>query len=493
MQSNEKSKAFQPFTKKRKLGYAFGIFTESLPYNMFYTYFLTFLVQIVGVKPALSGAIIFLSIAWDAITDPIIGAYTDRDGIDKRKVMKKAILPLGIVFALSWLNWGSITGTGNPVVLAVIYIVLTMSVWIFYTFYTIPYYSVVAEITEDYDERTSIRSLSSLVNALAIALGNVLPALVTTVVFGHAVTYFDTSVLVSVLAVGLGFLAVACLSKIYLPKAEAKPLPKAKQNNPLKETFAAFKDIIRLKPFKFFIVFVFFFLFATSMIQSSFTYTVVYCIGMEYDAGIVIVVISLVATIAAVTPLAERLAKKTDRRTSCLLFFTICCVGLFVLKLIGLDVKIGNFPVMTVILPVVAGIGLGAFWTLFYSMAYDFVEIDEFVSGKRRESLITAFPQLIQKFGSGTGILTQGLLLTAYGYVKSAGDYENVFEKITDARVLEGMENITTLFPALLLIISIIGLLLLPTTRTRLTLLSGQLDLKRNGKKYSADGLEKLI
>lgn len=33
-------------TKKKKTGYAFGIFTESLIYNMFYTYYLTFLIEI---------------------------------------------------------------------------------------------------------------------------------------------------------------------------------------------------------------------------------------------------------------------------------------------------------------------------------------------------------------------------------------------------------------------------------------------------------------
>ena len=50
-------------TKKKKTGYAFGIFTESLIYNMFYTYYLTFLIEIAGIKPAFSSIIIFISIA----------------------------------------------------------------------------------------------------------------------------------------------------------------------------------------------------------------------------------------------------------------------------------------------------------------------------------------------------------------------------------------------------------------------------------------------
>ena len=46
-------------TKKKKLGYAFGIATESMLYNMYYTYFLTFLVQILKIEPYLAGIVIF--------------------------------------------------------------------------------------------------------------------------------------------------------------------------------------------------------------------------------------------------------------------------------------------------------------------------------------------------------------------------------------------------------------------------------------------------
>ncbi len=148
---------------------------------------------------------------------------------------------------------------------------------------------------------------------------------------------------------------------------------------------------------------------------------------------------------------------------------------------------------MAVFLPLATAIGLGAFWTLFYSMAYDFVEIDEFINGERRESLITAFPQFIQKMGSGCGIFAQGILLTAYGYVRSASDYENVFAPVTDPKIVEGMTNITTIFPAVLLVLSIAGLIFLPTTRERMELLMERLELRRKGENAAADGLEILI
>ncbi|MGN0519651.1 MAG: MFS transporter, partial [Candidatus Fimenecus sp.] len=165
--------------KKKKFGYAFGIFTESLIYNMFYTYYLTFLVEIVGIQPRFASIVIFISIAWDAVTDPMIGSYTDRAGVDKRKVMKMSVVPLALVFVVAWTSFGA--GFSSQLVKVLVYTLISMLIWVFYTMYTIPYYAVVAELTEDYDERTDIRSLSSLLNAVAVGLGNILPALVPTV------------------------------------------------------------------------------------------------------------------------------------------------------------------------------------------------------------------------------------------------------------------------------------------------------------------------
>lgn len=68
-----------------------------------------------------------------------------------------------------------------------------------------------------------------------------------------------------------------------------------------------------MKPAKYFLFFVFFFLATSSMIQSNLTYMVIDCIGMDYDTGIVAVIISLVVSMAIVVPIVEKVAhKKTD-------------------------------------------------------------------------------------------------------------------------------------------------------------------------------------
>ena len=45
-------------TGKRKLGYCSGVITESLLYNMFCTYYLVFLTDIIHMKPILAGTVL---------------------------------------------------------------------------------------------------------------------------------------------------------------------------------------------------------------------------------------------------------------------------------------------------------------------------------------------------------------------------------------------------------------------------------------------------
>lgn len=478
-------------TKRKKLGYAFGIASESLLYNMYYTYFLTFLVQVIHIKPNLAGIVIFISIAWDAVTDPIIGNLSDRPGADKRKLMLKSVLPMAICFLISWSPVGNdLFGDGQAAKM-IFYTVLSMLIWLFYTMYTIPYYSVVAELTEDYDERTEIRGTSSFINAFCIGLGNILPALVGV----GFITYFHVAGAISILAAVAGLVCALSLKGVYQARQAAKG-EKIERGLGVRTTLRSFGEIAKLRPVKYFLLFVFFFLAGSSMLQSNLSYMVVDCIDTDYNTGIAVVIGVLVATMAVTVPIVTKLAEKTDRRTVCLIFISVTAAGMAAAKLVGLDAQIGSFKVMLVLMPFLLGFGLSTFWTVFYSMSYDIVELDEFINGKngeRRESVITAFPQLVQKFGSAAGILAQGMILSAYGYDAGAesGADAATFVRPTE-HIVDGMENVSTIIPAAVLALSVLFLILYPMTRKTYNALTEQLKNKREGKPVDASALKKL-
>ncbi len=479
-------------TKRKKLGYALGIAADSLLYNMYYTYFLTFLVQIVHVKPHLAGIVIFISIGWDAITDPIVGNISDRPGKDKRKMMLKSVLPLALCFTVVWSGLGPKAFGEAQLPNVLLYTAVSMLIWLFYTIYTIPYYAVVAELTEDYDERTVLRSQSSFVNAFCIGIGNIMPALIGV----GAITYMHVAGGLSILAVLSGLVCAASLKGVYQARQakEGEVVPKGLG---IGSTLRSFGEITKLRPVKFFLLFVFFFLAGASMLQSNLSYMVVDCINTDYNSGIAIVIGMLVVTMAVAVPIVTKVCEKTDRRTACLIFISVTVVGLVLLKVIGFETQIGSFKIMLVAAPLLLGTGLSTFWTVFYSMAYDIVELDEYVNGQdgaRRESMTTALPQLVQKFGSAAGILAQGMILSAYGYdaTSESGADAATFVRPAES-IVKGMENLSSLIPAAIMTLALLWLVLYPMTRKTYDALRVQLQKKRAGEEYSDAGLEKLL
>lgn len=471
------------FKGKRKLGYCSGIITESLLYNMFYTYYLVFLTDIIKMDPLLAGTVSFISIIWDAVTDPIIGSFADRNGADKRKFMGKAAFPLGILFVAAFVN----IGTGNPVIQFIYYTAIAMLFWLAYTIYTIPYYAVVAEITQDYDERTEIRSTSSLINTAAIFLGNALPAVLPSLFAGLVISgklmgdsfgWTVTALVMAIMSIAFALITVKSLKGVSLQKAEATADASDKKN--IKEIFGEFFEVLKIKPFKWFAMFIVFFLMASSMIQSSFEYMIKDLVGADPETWMTVVIIELVVVMALFIPVVTKIAEKKDRRFSSIVFMSIMCVGLLVLRIIGVRT-----------IPTVLGVtffmamGMANFWTVFYSMAYDLVEVDEFAYNSRRESVITALPQFFQKFGAAVGVWTVSLILKITGY---DGNLD-----VQNASTVNGIENIVTIFPAVFLIFSVIGAVLYPITREKFNKLTQELEKKRNGKEYSNDGLEKIV
>lgn len=465
----------------RRLGYCSGIITESLQYNMFYTYYLLFLTDIIKLPPVLASTISLISVLWDAFTDPIIGYYADKGKGKKKSFMAKALFPMLIAFSAAFIPIESSSNTLK----FIFYAAITMIFWLAYTFYTIPYYAVVAEITKDYDERTSIRGESSLINVLAIAGGNiipaVLPALFAGLGFSTKNSWALTAFSVALISFIFGAITVFSLRKV---KFIQKTNNSFGSTNSFTDIFKSFGQIIKLKPFATFMIFIVFFLMSSSMLQANIAFMIKDCIGVSYDKYVPIFIIGLVLTMAAVIPIVTKLSEKYDRRSVCIAFFTTAAIGLFSTKIIGLR----TIP-MLVSQPIFMGIAAGAFWTVFYSMAYDLTEVDEYTSGLRRESIITALPQFFQKFGAAIGMWLSGLALQLSGY-DSALSAEGAKQSI---KTIKQIENISTIYPAILLVISIIGLILYPVSKERFNALSEALENKKNGLPYTDEGFSKLL
>jgi len=126
------------------------------------TYLSPFLTDVAGLDPNLAGRTQLIGKVWDAVNDPMVGVLSDRTQSSQGRRYPWMIwgaIPFGIFFFLQWIvpqfsNQESVNEWG----LFWYYTAVSILFNAFYTIVNLPYTALTAELTQDYDERTSLTS-----------------------------------------------------------------------------------------------------------------------------------------------------------------------------------------------------------------------------------------------------------------------------------------------------------------------------------------------
>ena len=139
----------------RKTAYGFGAVAFGVKNNGFDYFFLIFYSQVMGVSAYLVSLALMIALIVDALSDPLIGYLSDntRSRWGRRHpFMYGAAIPAAIAYYFVWNPPAHLTGDALfPYIVTIAILVRTLV-----TLYEIPSSSLVAELTEDYDERTNI-------------------------------------------------------------------------------------------------------------------------------------------------------------------------------------------------------------------------------------------------------------------------------------------------------------------------------------------------
>lgn len=126
------------------------------------TYLVFYSTAILGIPGSMVGLAVSISIIWDAVTDPIMGYLSDitHSKIFGRRHLYLIIGASGIALT-NYLIWNISASFSSSVkfLLIFIYIILFKT---FTTIYITPYTALGAELSSDYNERTSIQSMKTI-------------------------------------------------------------------------------------------------------------------------------------------------------------------------------------------------------------------------------------------------------------------------------------------------------------------------------------------
>ena len=141
----------------RKVAYGFGSVAFGVKSNGFDYFFLIFYSQVMGVSAYLVSLALMIALIADALSDPLIGYLSDntRSRWGRRHpFMYAAALPAGVAYYFVWNPPSALEGDALfPYIVTIAVLVRTLV-----TVYEIPSSSLVAEMSDDYDERTRMLS-----------------------------------------------------------------------------------------------------------------------------------------------------------------------------------------------------------------------------------------------------------------------------------------------------------------------------------------------
>jgi|TARA_B110000503_G_scaffold117055_1_gene176662 Na+/melibiose symporter-like transporter len=164
---------------REKWSYAIGNVPFSVKETAFANFVVFYYTQVNGLSGSLAGLAMFMALVWDAISDPIVGSWSDnfRSRWGRRHPLLVAgALPTTLLFLGLFAPPSGLSEMGIFAWLLAISILLRTAL----TIYFVPYTAMGAELSTDYDQRTTIAKARITLGWVAAMA---LPAIAYTIYF----------------------------------------------------------------------------------------------------------------------------------------------------------------------------------------------------------------------------------------------------------------------------------------------------------------------
>jgi glycoside/pentoside/hexuronide:cation symporter, GPH family len=442
-----------------KLAYGAGDAGAAITANILAFYLPIFLTDIAGVGAGLAAGVLLIGKIWDAVNDPVVGVLSDRTQNHRwgRRLpwMLYGAIPFGITFFLQWIvpNFGSNTTT-NQWGLFWYYVLVGILFNTFFTAVNLPYTALTPELTQDYNERTTLNSFR-----FTFSIGG---SILSIIFVGVITALFPNNQQLQYLIVGLGCGAVSVLTLYWCiwgiknrVLAVERAMPTAEQPVSI-PFFEQLKIVFSNRPFLYVIGIYLFSWLSLQVTASIIPYFVLRWMG-ESATTVSFVILAVQGTALVMlfvwSAVSQRVGKKAVYFMGMSLWI-IAQAGLFLLKP-------GQMGLMYV-LAVIAGFGVSTAYLIPWSMLPDVIELDELQTGQRREGIFYSFMVLLQKVCLAIAIALVLKSLDWAGYVKPTLENQS---PIQPDSVLLAIRVAIGPLPTLSLIIGMILAYFYPITR----------------------------
>ena len=421
----------EKLSAKKKLMYGVGDIGFSLTSTIMGVYFLFFMIEVVGLRPAVAALPILIGKIWDFVNDPIFGHLSDRTRTRwgrRRPYLLFGALPLALTFTMLWYKPGFENTTALVAYYAVAYIIFEASATMVY----MPYFALTPELTSDYDERTSLTSYRMFFSILGSLLAFTVPAIIV----GEFVPENASKVLL--MGAIFGLVSALPIFLTFFGTEEREDLVDLEKPTILESIRSVWKNV----PFRYGLGIFLATWISVDILQSSLLFFVKFVVQREPENEIIMASIFVVAMFAL--PIWNWVSTRWSKRHAYMIGIAFWAV----VQLFMISLTPASSLTLILILCAMAGIGVAAAHVLPWAILPDAIEWYEYQTGERHEGMFYSVTTLARKITSAVSVTFIGPILELTGY------QPNVAQQSAEA--LRGIKLVIGPLPAILLGIGIL-------------------------------------
>jgi Na+/melibiose symporter-like transporter len=413
-----------PTSRSRSVGWggriAFGLgsFAEGIKSGAFSYFLLFYYNQALGLSGSLAGAALAIALVVDAVTDPLVGSLSDRHRSRwgrRHPFMYGSAVPFALMFYLTFVPPEGLGQTGLFLWLLCFAVATRAAL----TFYSVPHMTLGAELTPDYDERTTLAAVRSF---LSITGG------VSVIMAGFAIFFGDDGQLDPAnypgfaMTAAIAMVVTILLSGIgthsYIPR-----LPKAPEEHvpfSLGRLLLELRRAASLRPFRFILSSMIANAAVMGLLATLATYILTFfwrlegvTLGVQLSTGMGGGVFGAVIA----SPIAARMGSKRNAKILGMLWFAFFTSLMVNARLLGWAPANGDPLLLPLLLAAsfIGGLGMGLTSVLGGAMIADVTDEHERVHGNRQEGIYYSAISFVGKATSGLGTLLAGAAIDLVG------------------------------------------------------------------------------
>ena len=410
-----------------RLAFGVGGAAEGIKNNGFEYVLLFFYSNILGVNAGLVAIVLLVALIIDAVSDPVVGYWSDnlRTKYGRRHpFMYAALIPVALSY---YFTWNPLPGLSENQLFIWLF-ACTIAVRLAFTFYEVPSTALAAELTQDYDARTSLMSIRYFFGwfgglSIQILLFWFLLVPTPEIPVGvFNVAGWNTYGAVAAACIFLAVLICSAGTHTHIPHLKAPP---AARKLTLGRIFHEIFETISNPSFRALFLATLFGLIASgiSATLNQYINTIFWGFNNEQIAKITgAVYISAVLALILAPIIGKTFGKKRGAIVIGVLAFTIAPLPVF-LRLLGFLPPNGTEALFNIIISItIFDLALIIVTQMLMgSMVADIVEDSEMKTGRRSEGIFFAGISFIRKLSQGAGVMTASLVLSVAGFSQGGG------------------------------------------------------------------------